>query len=83
MGKCKHCGEELSKSVYSSDKSLKSCPNCSQLNGDYHVFYKNPEAFGTTPLRSTSMHPEGIQSHCQECRGGNPPKSGILCCDIK
>lgn len=80
---CKHCGKPLSESIYSKDRKYKSCPRCSEQNGNYHVFHQYPDDFGTTERRSTSIHPEGPQSYCVECRGGNPPKEGILCCYIE
>lgn len=82
MNKCKICGEPLSTSIYSKDRNYKSCPKCSQENGMYHVFYPYPDNFGTTKKRSSLTHPEGPQSHCEKCRGGNPPVDGILCKDI-
>ncbi len=80
---CKHCGKPLSMSVYSKDGKYKSCPCCSEQNGNYHVFHRCPNDYGTTNKRSTSVHPEGIQSYCVDCRGQNPPQKGILCCDIE
>lgn len=65
---CDYCNKPLGRSQYSADDTLKSCPRCSQQNGREHVFYATPEAFGITPKRSTSVHPEGIQSHCVACR---------------
>lgn len=75
---CPICSKSLSQSQYRS--GYKSCPACSQ-NAGVHIFYKYPEAFGTTPLRATPNHPEGPQSHCENCRGGNVgPHSGALKC---
>jgi len=36
---------------------------------------------GTTPLRATAKHPDGPQSHCTACRGGNAADgfSAVLC----
>lgn len=79
---CKHCGDALSKSIYNNNETLKSCPGCSKLNGSYHVFHSYPNNFGITDKRSSSKRPEGPQSHCERCRGGNPPSGGILCIDI-
>lgn len=85
---CKHCGDALSKSIFRKDKTLKSCPKCSEKNGVYHVFYsdpQDPQKFGVTKHRVTSTHPEGFQSYCVKCRGGNPPnpKGEKLCKDIE
>ncbi len=76
---CKHCNRPLNEAQYHND--LKSCPNCSTQNGEEHVFYKYPEAFGTTPLRATSVRPDGPQSHCTACRGGKDQSEfdEILC----
>lgn len=74
---CAHCGKPLNKSIYKG--KMKSCPSCSEANGQYHVFYPYPASFGTTPKRASTNHPDGPQSHCQSCRGGNPPSEGILC----
>lgn len=82
---CLHCGKSLSESIYktaSDGTQYKSCPNCSQLNGEYHVLHQYPQNFGTTYKRATSVHPEGPQSHCESCRGGNPPSGGTLCTNI-
>ncbi len=77
---CSHCGRLLNESIYKDD--MKSCPRCSQANGQFHVFHPFPSDFGTTPLRASNTHPEGPQSHCQSCRGGNPPRIGTLCKDL-
>lgn len=76
---CNHCNKPLNEAQYHND--LKSCPNCSIQNGKVHVFYKYPDAFGKTLLRSTSKHPEGPQSYCTACRGGkgNTDYREILC----
>ncbi len=79
---CKHCGDALSKSIYRNNESLKSCPGCSKSNGSYHVFHSYFSDFGITSLRSSSIRPEGPQSHCERCRGGKPPSGGLLCKDI-
>ena len=77
---CKHCHNPLNEAQYHG-VNLKSCPNCSVQNGQEHVFYKYPDAFGTTPLRATSVHPDGPQSHCTACRGGKDASDykPILC----
>ena len=80
--KCTHCKKNLSTSVYNKDKTLKSCPRCSQANGQYHVFHPYPAAFGTTDKRSTGSSPEGAQSYCTKCRGNYTPDPGTLCKDI-
>ncbi len=76
---CKHCGKPLNETQY--HENLKSCPNCSVKNGTEHVFYSYPEAFGTTSLRATSNRPDGPQSYCTACRGGQEQMdfSPILC----
>lgn len=80
---CKSCNKPLSESQYKNQKSLKSCPLCSVNNGDYHVYYRYPEAFGTTSKRATQNSPEGAQSYCTSCRGNQGPTlSAILCSDL-
>lgn len=79
---CNHCRVDLSRSIYNSDKTMKSCPKCSQANGQYHVFHPYPASFGVTDKRASSSSPEGAQSYCVNCRGGNPPKVGTLCRDV-
>ena len=80
--RCINCKEELTKSVYNSERTLKSCPRCSQNNGKYHVFHPYPSDYGTTPLRSSSTNPDGPQSYCESCRGGNTPRPGIECHEV-
>ena len=80
---CKNCGHALSESIFKKNKTLKSCPKCSEMNGSYHVFHSNPQYFGITEKRASSRHPEGPQSYCVKCRGGNTPSGGILCKDIE
>ena len=65
---CTHCNEPLNVGQFHG--VLKSCPNCSTQNGQEHVFYQYPEAFGSTPKRASSIRPDGPQSHCVACRGG-------------
>lgn len=80
---CKFCGKPLAKSVYSRDRKYKSCPRCSQSNGEYHVFYRYPSDFGTTELRATQSCPDGPQSYCAKCRSSQKASGGILCTDIE
>lgn len=83
MSNCKKCGKPLSKSIYSKDGALKSCPSCSQSNGKYHVFHEYPDAYGTTPLRKSGPHSDGPQSHCTVCRSNKGPAPGIECKDVE
>lgn len=69
---CTHCGLPLNQSQYRRNKTKKSCPNCSVINGKEHVYYDYDAAFGTTPLRSSNTSPEGAQSYCIACRGNQP-----------
>ena len=73
MKNCKHCGKPLNQSQYRHNKQYKSCPACSVADGEEHIFYSYPDAFGTTLLRSTQGSPEGAQSYCRICRGNNEP----------
>lgn len=83
---CKICGKLFSESQYSKDGKYKSCPRCSMLNGEEHVYYLYPNEFGTTAKRSSADHPDGPQSYCARHR----PKgcnnmiygNGILCSEL-
>lgn len=66
---CKHCGKQLN--MAQSKDDYKSCPRCSTNNGNEHIFYQYPDAFGKTDKRATINHPDGPQSYCTNCRGGN------------
>jgi hypothetical protein len=72
---CKSCNKTLSESQHKKGKTLKPCPQCSVNNGEYHVYYDYPVAFGTTPKRATQNSPEGAQSYCTSCRGNQEPSS--------
>ena len=78
---CRSCGKPLNQSIRINN--YKSCPHCSQNNPkQQHIFHPD-SAFGTTPLRSTSQNPDGIQSHCSVCRGtGLNIDAGIPCNQI-
>jgi len=83
MSICGICGKSLSEAQYVTvdDIEYKSCPRCSQANGEQHVFYRCPEDFGVTEKRITENNPIGIQSHCQNCRGGKDgPFAGNKTC---
>lgn len=81
---CKVCGKLLNRSQYSKDGTFKSCPNCSTVNGEEHVYYSYPEDFGTTPKRASSNRPDGPQSHCESCRFEKSSyPSSILCSEIE
>jgi hypothetical protein len=77
---CSHCGHALNKSLWNG--VYKSCPNCSR-NGPEHIFYPIDSHFGDTPRRVTSRNPDGDQSWCEVCRGGNPaPRNGTPCSSL-
>lgn len=77
--KCSHCNQPLNVSQFKANRSLKSCPSCSEKNGLVHVYHPYPDDFGTTPLRATPNNPDGPQSYCVLCRAGNVPQQGTLC----
>ncbi len=83
---CKICGKLLNMSQYVMHDRYKSCPKCSEMNGEEHVFFRYPETFGKSNKRETSNHPEGPQSYCYTHRQ-NPnreiPSGGILCSEIE
>lgn len=61
---CKKCGRPLNESQYSKDRKYKSCPRCSAMNGEEHVYFPYPREFGTTVKRISANHPDGPQSYC-------------------
>lgn len=86
MMKCKACGKPLKQSQYGGNNKYKSCPMCSVINGEEHVFFSYPEDFGQSNKRETANHPDGPQSYCYTHRL-NPtrevPVGGILCSQLK
>lgn len=86
MAKCIVCGKPLNESQFNDDETLKSCPRCSELDGEEHIYFPYPEYFGDTTKRSSSNHPEGPQSHCYAHRGNKNrdiPAGGIKCSEIE
>ncbi len=85
MSNCKYCGKPLHISQYAQSGTLKSCPRCSVIDGEEHIFFSYPEYFGNTPKRSTTNHLEGPQSYCVPHRS-NPNKpitpGGKRCSEI-
>jgi phage FluMu protein Com len=79
---CRQCGKPLNKSQYSSDGRYKSCPRCSVLNGEEHIFFPYPSEFGTTEKRESVNHPDGPQSYCTNHRSDpdNPIQAGGVAC---
>lgn len=83
MSNCKICGRPLKESQWRENRNYKSCPKCSQDNGEVHVYYAFPEDFGTTEARVTLSNPEGAQSHCGICRNrANTRGEQKLCSDF-
>ena len=70
---CAHCKRPLSRSQYSGDKKMKSCPKCSSADGREHIFYEYPVAFGQSEARVSEGTPDGAQSYCATCRTNNDP----------
>jgi uncharacterized Zn finger protein len=64
---CENCRQALSVGQWSSVEDWKSCPRCSQEDGVQHVFHAFPADYGQTTKRSSALHPDGPQSHCNEC----------------
>ena len=81
---CRHCGLPLGASVHRGD--YKSCPNCSQSDGEEHIFYPYPSEFGKSSKRISSEKPDGDQSWCRRCRpkrqSGLYP-DGIRCSELE
>lgn len=70
---CNCCGKKLNvgmiqKQEPGTGKKFKSCPHCSDANGEQHVFHPYPSSFGKTPARKTAKNPDGYQSYCCDCR---------------
>jgi len=80
MPDCQHCHQPLNVSQYNARRTVKSCPNCSTINGKHHVYYAYPDEFGTTALRATASTPDGAQSYCTACRGGQTPTATSIPC---
>lgn len=84
MKVCKCCGKPLNESQYNKEHNYKSCPRCSTINGEEHVFFPYPVSYGITDARKSMEHPDGPQSYCVSHRGNatNPIPSGGLLCSI-
>lgn len=81
---CSHCGKPLNRSRLSADGTLKSCPNCSAApESTQHVFYRDPDDFGTSEARVTDSTPDGVQSYCLACRTGQPISHPVLCDSVE
>ena len=87
---CNCCNKALNSGmIHKKDevtgKKFKSCPHCSDANGDEHVFHPYPSSFGYTPARKTARNPNGDQSYCINCRHldkgviSNSYKNGRIC----
>ena len=82
---CIVCKRKLTDSIFSNDRKYKSCPKCSKLNGQQHVFFPYPSSFGTSEKRVTYNTPDGAQSYCYIHRGNSNkpiPNGGLLCGDL-
>ncbi|MDR1537597.1 MAG: hypothetical protein LBU32_06305 [Clostridiales bacterium] len=91
MSACKHCGKPLDEPQYRNGKEMKSCPKCSSINGEEHIFYNNPEAFekalevseGATLTSSLDIaKEEGHACNCANCRGGHHKHPGVRCREV-
>lgn len=82
--RCKHCGKPLNQSQYAQGGSLKSCPKCSTEDGEEHIFYSYPGAFGQSEKRASASIPDGAQSWCTLCRGDDygPHYGGFRCSEV-
>lgn len=87
MSTCRHCGQALNISQRDDEVNpkYKSCPSCSTNHGEEHIFYRHPEAFGTSERRVSPTTPDGAQSYCTRCRSGRtgPYSDAIKCSQIK
>lgn len=78
MSSCLCCGVGLSVGIRSKDNVLKACPRCSQTHGSMHVFRRIVEDFGFTEHRITANNPDGVHSHCIDCRNRGPGEDSIV-----
>ena len=81
--RCQHCERLLSRSVYTQDRTRKSCPRGSDTDGQFHVFYDYPDDFGLSEARANSDTPDGAQSYCKACRQGEKANNGSRCPEIR
>ena len=80
---CQHCNKPLNVTQFNVNRTKKSCPLCSNNNGNTHVYYDYPKAFGTTEKRATSQNPDGPQSYCTPCRGNQDTSyQSYVCCEV-
>lgn len=83
MEYCKICGRPLNETQWRNNKNFKSCPKCSEENGQEHVYYEYPRCFGTSNARITPNNPDGAQSYCVPCRGnGESYPNARLCSEF-
>lgn len=91
---CTDCGKRLNigmiqKIDSNTGKRYKSCPHCSDADGEEHIFHPYPSAFGKTPARITARNPDGYQSYCTDCRRlpkgtlSRSYKNGRKCSELK
>ena len=82
---CNFCGKPLKDYQFNFDETMKSCPRCSVLDGEEHIYFPYPYMFGDTPARRSLNHPDGPQSYCVSHRS-NPnreiPLGGIRCSEL-
>lgn len=84
--RCATCDAALNDGLlYRRQRTLKSCPNCSQrLGGGSHVFHEYPRDFTSTTHRQSEQNPDGAQSWCNRCRGNKDAAwVGISCEDAE
>lgn len=82
---CIICHRPLHESQYANEHTLKSCPRCSMQNGEEHIYWDYPSAYGTSDRRRTVRHSEGPQSYCTPHRGneGICREGGIRCSEVE
>lgn len=83
---CKHCGKPLKNAQYNTEHTLKSCPRCSIIDGNEHIYFPYPSCYGETEARATANNPNGPQSYCTTHRSNSNrpiPSGGIPCSRVK
>jgi hypothetical protein len=75
---CDHCSEPLDAIIVRDEGRWRSCPKCSQADGNEHVLRRSPDAFGMT--KATKGKPEAVQAQCEACRTKQPHRDDGRSC---
>lgn len=79
---CPNCLKPINEGQWAQDGKLKSCPHCSEIEGQ-HIFLPYPRAFGRSGRRASEVHTDGPQSHCRNCRSwGQHNETPVKCSEL-